>query len=120
MQVSSRGIGIEVDDRGPPGGNPLLMIMGLGMQLIAWPDEMVRMLVARGFRVIRIDNRDAGLSQGFDAAGVPNLLWAALRHAVHLPVASPYLLSDMATDALGVLDALNLSRCTCAARRWAA
>ena len=110
MQVSSRGVGIEVDDQGPPGGEPLLMIMGLGMQLIAWPDDMVRRLVAHGFRVIRIDNRDAGLSQGFDAAGVPNLLWAALRHAVHLPVASPYLLSDMATDALGVLDALGLQR----------
>ncbi len=110
MQVSARGIAIEVDDQGPPGGEPLLMIMGLGMQLIAWPDALVQMLVARGFRVIRIDNRDVGLSQGFDAAGVPNLLWAAMRHAVHLPVASPYLLSDMAGDALGVLDALKLKR----------
>ena len=110
MQVSARGIAIEVDDRGPPSAEPLLMIMGLGMQLTAWPDALVQALVSRGFRVIRIDNRDVGLSQGFDAAGVPNLLWAALRHAVHLPVASPYLLSDMAGDALGVLDALNLQR----------
>jgi pimeloyl-ACP methyl ester carboxylesterase len=110
VQVSARGIAIEVDDRGPPGAQPLLLIMGLGMQLIAWPEPLVRKLVERGFRVIRIDNRDAGLSQGFDAAGVPNLLWAALRHAVHLPVASPYLLSDMAGDALGVLDALQLQR----------
>src|SRR5262245_62592166 len=86
------------------------MIMGLGMQLTAWPEPLVRRLIERGFRVIRIDNRDAGLSQGFDAAGVPNLLWAAMRHAVHLPVASPYLLSDMAGDALGVLDALDLQR----------
>ena len=70
----------------------------------------MQLLVARGFRVIRIDNRDVGLSQGFDAPGVPNLLWAALRHAVHLPVASPYLLSDMAADAVGVLDALKLQR----------
>jgi len=110
VQVSARGVAIEVDDQGPPGGEPLLMIMGLGMQLIAWPDALVRGLISRGFRVIRIDNRDVGLSQGFDAAGVPNLLWAAMRHAVHLPVASPYLLSDMAGDALGVLDALNLQR----------
>ncbi|HSB24868.1 MAG TPA: alpha/beta fold hydrolase [Burkholderiaceae bacterium] len=110
MQVSARGIAIEVDDLGPPGAEPLLMIMGLGMQLTAWPEPMVQKLIARGFRVIRIDNRDAGLSQGFDAAGVPNLLWAVLRHAMHLPVASPYLLSDMAGDALGVLDALNLPR----------
>ncbi|HEX6017046.1 MAG TPA: alpha/beta fold hydrolase [Burkholderiaceae bacterium] len=110
MQVSARGIAIEVDDQGPPGAEPLLMIMGLGMQLTAWPEALVQRLIARGFRVIRIDNRDAGLSQGFDAAGVPNLLWAALRHAAHLPVASPYLLGDMAGDALGVLDALNLQR----------
>ncbi|HEU5296244.1 MAG TPA: alpha/beta fold hydrolase [Burkholderiaceae bacterium] len=110
MQVSARGIAIEVDDQGPPAGEPLLMIMGLGMQLTAWPEPLVRKLVGRGFRVIRIDNRDVGLSQGFDAAGVPNLLWAALRHAMHLPVASPYLLSDMAGDALGVLDVLNLPR----------
>ncbi|HSC00717.1 MAG TPA: alpha/beta fold hydrolase, partial [Burkholderiaceae bacterium] len=110
MQVSARGIAIEVDDQGSPGAEPLLMIMGLGMQLTAWPEALVQRLIARGFRVIRIDNRDAGLSQGFDAAGVPNLLWAALRHTVHLPVASPYLLSDMAGDALGVLDALNLQR----------
>src|SRR5262245_3201050 len=86
------------------------MIMGLGMQLTAWPEPLVRRLIERGFRVIRVDNRDVGLSQGFDAAGVPNLLWAALRHAMHLPVASPYLLSDMAGDALGVLDALGLQR----------
>jgi pimeloyl-ACP methyl ester carboxylesterase len=110
VQVSSRGVAIEVDDQGPPGGEPLLMIMGLGMQLVAWPDALVQMLVARGFRVVRIDNRDAGLSQGFDEAGVPNLAWAALRYALHLPVTSPYALRDMAADAIGVLDALNLTR----------
>jgi pimeloyl-ACP methyl ester carboxylesterase len=110
VQVSARGVAIEVDDQGPPGGEPLLMIMGLGMQLTAWPEPLVQRLIAHGFRVIRFDNRDVGLSQGFDAAGVPNLLWAALRHAVHLPVASPYLLSDMAGDALGVMDALKLPR----------
>jgi len=110
VQVSARGIAIEVDDQGPPAAEPLLMVMGLGMQLTAWPDPLVQKLVARGFRVIRIDNRDVGLSQGFDGAGAPNLLWAALRHAMHLPVASPYLLSDMAGDALGVLDALKLQR----------
>src|SRR5689334_22547065 len=110
MQVSSRGVAIEVDDQGPPSGEPLLLIMGLGMQLIGWPDDLVRLLVARGFRVIRIDNRDAGLSQGFDSHGVPNLAWAALRHAMRLPVHSPYSLRDMASDAIGVLDALNLPR----------
>jgi pimeloyl-ACP methyl ester carboxylesterase len=72
-----RDIGIEVDDRGLPDGEPLLMIMGLGMQLTGWPDELVQMLVSRGFRVLRFDNRDIGLSQYFDHLGVPNLAWAA-------------------------------------------
>ena len=110
MQVSAHGVAIEVDDQGPPGAQPLLMIMGLGMQLTAWPEPLVQMLIARGFRVIRIDNRDAGLSQGFDSAGVPNLAWASLRYAMHLPVASPYTLADMAGDALGALDALGVQQ----------
>ena len=76
MQIAANGLAIEVDDQGPPTGPPLLLIMGLGMQLIAWPEELVQLLVARGFRVIRIDNRDAGLSQGFESSGTPKLAWA--------------------------------------------
>jgi len=110
MQVSANGIGIEVDDQGSPSGEPLLLIMGLGMQLIGWPDELVQMLVSRGFRVIRLDNRDVGLSQGFDQLGVPNLAWAALRFALRLKVKAPYGVADMAADALGVLDALGIQR----------
>jgi pimeloyl-ACP methyl ester carboxylesterase len=70
----------------------------------------VRELLDRGFRVVRFDNRDIGLSQGFDHAGVPNLALAGLRHALHLPVRAPYRLSDMAQDALGVLDALGVAQ----------
>jgi pimeloyl-ACP methyl ester carboxylesterase len=70
----------------------------------------VQLLVSRGFRVIRIDNRDAGLSTGFDQLGVPNLAWSAVRYAVRLPVHAPYGLFDMAADALGVLDALGIRR----------
>ena len=110
MQISANGLAIEVDDAGPPQGEPLLLIMGLGMQLTAWPQEFVDALVARGFRVIRMDNRDAGLSQGFDHRGVPNLLVGALRYFLRLSVPSPYALSDMAADALGVLDALGIER----------
>jgi len=108
MQIAANGLSIEVDDQGPPGGPPILLLMGLGMQLTAWPEELVRLLVGRGFRVIRIDNRDAGLSQGFDASGRPNLAWAMLRYLLHLPVHAPYTLADMARDAFGVLDALGL------------
>jgi pimeloyl-ACP methyl ester carboxylesterase len=80
------------------------------MQLIGWPDELVQDLAGRGFRVLRIDNRDAGLSSGFDHLGVPNLPIALMRHLMHLPVHAPYMLDDMAADTLGVLDALGLPR----------
>ena len=108
MRVASNGIEIEVDDQGPASAEPLLLIMGLGMQLTGWPQELVQLLVQRGFRVVRIDNRDAGLSTGFDAQGVPSLAWSALRYAVHLPVRATYSLADMAMDAVGVLDALGI------------
>ncbi len=110
MRVSANGLGIEVDDQGLPEGEPLLLIMGLGMQLVAWPQELVQDLVSRGFRVLRLDNRDAGLSQGFDALGVPNLALAGLRYGLHLPVKAPYGIADMAADAVGVLDALGIAR----------
>ena len=78
------------------------------MQLLGWHEDFVALLVARGFRVIRFDNRDIGLSQSFDAAGVPNLALDALRHGLGLRVRSPYSLDDMAADCLGVLDALAI------------
>lgn len=110
MQVSANGVRIEVDVRGPEAGEPLLMIMGLGMQLIAWPEGLVEQLVARGFRVIRFDNRDIGLSQPFDQLGPANIPLAALLHVLHLPVKAPYQLADLARDAVGVLDALGIAR----------
>jgi pimeloyl-ACP methyl ester carboxylesterase len=110
VRISVRSVGIEVDDQGPAAGEPLLLIMGLGMQLTGWPDALVQQLVSHGFRVIRIDNRDAGLSQSFDHHGVPNLLAATLRYTLRLPMASPYTVRDMADDAVGVLDALHLER----------
>lgn len=110
MQIEANGLYIEVDDQGPAQGPVVLLIMGLGMQLIAWPQALVDGLVAQGFRVLRLDNRDIGLSQGFDHAGVPPMALAGLRHLLHLPVRSPYCLADMARDALGVLDALGIAR----------
>lgn len=110
MQVSANGVRIEVDIHGPDCGEPLLMIMGLGMQLIAWPDGFVDDLVGHGFRVIRFDNRDVGLSQPFDDLGLPNIPLAALLHTFRLPVKAPYQIADLARDAVGVLDALGIAR----------
>jgi pimeloyl-ACP methyl ester carboxylesterase len=110
VQLPANGRSIEVDDQGPPEGPPILLIMGLGMQLTGWPEPLVQDLVGRGHRVVRLDNRDAGLSQGFDASGTPNLAWAALRYFLRLPVPSVYSLADMAGDCIGVLDALGIDR----------
>ena len=110
MHIQANGIGIEVDVQGPATGEPLLLIMGLGMQLVAWPEELVRLLVGRGFRVIRFDNRDAGLSQGFDHLGAPNLFVSALRARFGARVPSAYSLDDMALDSVGVLDALGVQQ----------
>jgi pimeloyl-ACP methyl ester carboxylesterase len=109
MQLSANGIRLEVEDHGPPHGEPLLLVMGLGMQLLGWHEDLVALLVARGFRVIRFDNRDIGLSQRFDEHGVPNLALDSLRYALGLRVRSPYTLQDMAADALGILDALGIA-----------
>ena len=108
MQISANGIAIEVEDLGKPTGEPLLLIMGLGMQLTAWHRGLVQQMLDQGFRVIRFDNRDVGLSQNFDGLGVPNLALAALQRLARWPVRSAYSLSDMTDDAAGVLTALGL------------
>jgi pimeloyl-ACP methyl ester carboxylesterase len=110
MQIVANGLRIEVDDQGPVGGDPIVLIMGLGMQLTAWPQALVDQLVARGFRVIRFDNRDAGLSQGFDEAGTPSIAWAGLKYGLNLPQNPVYRLADLAADTLGVMDALGIAR----------
>ena len=110
MKVIASGVQIEVDVQGPEHGEPVLLIMGLAMQLTGWPDELVQLLVQRGFRVIRHDNRDAGLSEDFDRLGTPNVMVQAVRHRLRLPVRAPYRLADMAADALGVLDTLGIAQ----------
>jgi pimeloyl-ACP methyl ester carboxylesterase len=110
MQVQANGLRIEVDVQGPTEGTPLVLLMGLGMQLTGWPEPFVELLTRRGYKVIRLDNRDAGVSQGFDHLSMPNIAWAALRYALRWPVRSVYSIADMAADTIGVLDALNIER----------
>jgi pimeloyl-ACP methyl ester carboxylesterase len=107
-RVQANGISICYEDQGEADAPVILLIMGLGMQLTAWPPGFVRLLLNAGFRVLRLDNRDSGLSTIFDHAGTPNLAWAALKHKLGLPVRGPYALDDMARDCLGLLDALSI------------
>jgi pimeloyl-ACP methyl ester carboxylesterase len=110
MQISANGISLEVEDDGPPSGEPLLLIMGLGMQLLGWHVDFVAALLQRGFRVIRFDNRDIGLSSGLDLAGRPNLALGASRFALGWRVRGASTLTDMAADSIGVLDGLGIAR----------
>lgn len=108
MKIVANGVDIEIEDSGGEGRPVVLLVMGLGMQLISWPEPLVDALVAAGYRVVRLDNRDSGLSQQFDHLGKPNLLWQGLKYRLGLSLRPPYTLHDMALDALGVLDTLGI------------
>ncbi len=103
----STGITLEYEVHGE--GDPLLLVMGLGGQLVAWPSSFIDGLVDRGFKVITFDNRDIGLSTKIDAAP-PTKMQSAMFTISRRFAKSAYLLSDMAKDAVGLLDALNIER----------
>lgn len=109
-QAAVNGISITFEDKGPRDAPVILLVMGLGGQLTLWPDEFVDALNARGFRTIRYDNRDVGLSTRFDAAGVPNLKWMFVKSLLRLPVRSAYTLADMAADGMALLDHLGIAQ----------
>lgn len=107
MKIRVGSLDLEVELDGPEQGEPLLLIMGLGLQLTSWPPELVRALAHAGYRVIRYDHRDIGLSSPQDQHGPPRLTAAFWRHAFHLPLRPPYTLAELADDAAGLLDALG-------------
>ena len=106
--VRANGIDICYDVRGS--GVPVLLIMGIGCQLIHWRDDFCDLLAAQGCCVIRMDNRDMGLTTHMDGQRPPTLAQMAPRRAAGLPIAAPYLLQDMAMDACGLLTALDHER----------
>jgi pimeloyl-ACP methyl ester carboxylesterase len=98
----ANGIELAYQELGDPDGEPLLLVMGLATQMIAWDEEFCAMLAERGFRVVRFDNRDIGRSTRIDSAGLPSRIDMMLGRRT----SAPYLLSDMARDTVGLMDHL--------------
>lgn len=110
QRVSANGIELACDEFGAPSNEAILLFAGLGTQMLRWTDPFCLELAGRGYRVIRFDNRDTGLSTHLNHLAPPDFgeLAAALR-AGQKPVV-PYTLKDMAADAVGLLDALSIDR----------
>jgi pimeloyl-ACP methyl ester carboxylesterase len=103
-QAPANGIELAYQEMGDPGGEPLLLVMGLATQMIAWPEEFCSLLADRGFRVVRFDNRDIGRSTKIESAGLPSRVDTMTgRRAT-----APYLLRDMARDTVGLMGHLGI------------
>ncbi|MEM7084314.1 MAG: alpha/beta hydrolase [Pseudomonadota bacterium] len=106
--LTANGLRLAYEEFGASNAEPILLIMGLGTQMIAWPDEFCQGLADLGYRVIRFDNRDIGLSDKIEVADPISIVSLALRARLGLSVKVPYTLHDMAQDSVGVLEALHL------------
>lgn len=107
-RVPANGIEIEYETFGDPSGRPLLLIIGLGGQMVFWDEAMCREFAERGHYVVRYDNRDVGLSTKFDRAGVPDLAGILGGSTRAEKISPPYTLEDMADDGAGLLYALGI------------
>ena len=108
--TAANGLTIEYESFGDPTDPAIVLIMGLGMQLVGWPDEFCQRLVRRGFRVVRFDNRDSGLSSRVPGHRTMGPMVAMLAARLGLPVRAAYGLEDMARDTVGLMDALGIKR----------
>jgi pimeloyl-ACP methyl ester carboxylesterase len=105
----ANGVDLCYEIFGDPAAEPLLLIMGLGAQMIHWDDEFCRQLAARGFRVIRFDNRDIGKSSQLSGGKRLSPLELIKLRFFKIPVAAPYRLIDMARDTVGLMDVLGIT-----------
>ena len=108
--VSVNGVSLHFESLGRDDHPAIVLVMGLAMQMIVWPDALCDALVSNGFRVIRFDNRDVGLSSHLDMLGSPFMAFHYVRHFLRLGVDAPYRIDDMANDTVGLIDALRLER----------
>ena len=108
--VAANGIRIEYEEFGNPGDPAVVLIMGYGAQMVVWPEAFCRALAEQSLRVIRFDNRDAGLSTHLDGVKAPGMLRCMFGPRLGLRPSVPYSLDDMAMDTLGLMDALDINR----------
>ncbi|KJC45940.1 alpha/beta hydrolase [Bradyrhizobium sp. LTSP885] len=106
--IRANGIDICYEIFGDANAEPLLLIMGLGAQMIHWDDDFCRQLAARGFRVVRFDNRDIGKSSHMSGGKRLTPLELLKLRFLKIPVAAPYKLGDMAQDTVGLMDKLGI------------
>ncbi len=106
----TNGIDIVYETFGKTGNRPLILIMGIGSQMVTWPVAFCEKLAKAGHFVVRFDNRDAGLSTKLDDAGIPNIWEVVAAVEAGSQVNVPYRLSDMAADTLGLMDALKIKK----------
>ena len=106
--IQSNGLTLAYDEFGHPDHPALVLIMGLGSQMVQWPPALCKALASHGYRVIRFDNRDIGLSEKIETSSPPNILSMMALKVLGFTPSAPYDLHDMAQDAIGLLDALEL------------
>jgi pimeloyl-ACP methyl ester carboxylesterase len=109
-KINANGIQIEYDTFGKSSDQPLLLIVGLALQLIHWDEALCEQLARRGHYVIRFDNRDTGLSTRFSEAGIPDIGRMIEARMKDEEIRPPYTIEDMADDAVGLLDALEIEK----------
>ena len=107
-QITANGISLEYELSGPEAGEPLLLIHGVGAQLIRWPQSLLDALVASGFRLLRYDSRDIGLSTHMTDAPVPNIAEVTAARKAGREPDLPFTLADLADDAAALLAALDI------------
>ncbi len=108
--VSANGITLNYDTFGQPDHTPLLLVMGLGAQMIVWEEPFCEQLAQHDLYVIRYDNRDVGLSSKIESGGIPNIQELMMKQAAGLPMEAPYYLKDMAADGIALLDVLGIEK----------
>ena len=106
--ADNNGVKIFYRDYGPVEGDPVLMVHGLGAQLVHWPPHLIQFLQAHNFRPITYDNRDVGLSSRF--SGTPSFILDYIKYFLRLPINSEYTIDDMAEDGIKLLEKLNINQ----------